>query len=289
MSASVLGRTRVFPVVLGAAALGAVCLVSAWRTAQARPASSAPPAKGSMPKAPRSGSAPPSKGTRKAPRTGSAPPAPSTPAKRRSTAPFWLDTPGGGRAIVYPPLHAGRQPLAVMLHGMCDVPDNECPWLAPAVTPHAWLVCPRASLPCRGGGAMWSVSRRKRTVESAVEQLVAARPGQVDTTHATLMGFSQGAYSAFSIARSDPGQWSRLLLIAAKVHPNVWRLRHDGVKRMLLAAGDYDMTHGPMWSTARRLSRDGFPARFMSLGKVGHTFPSDMTKRMTKAMAWLKL
>lgn len=126
-------------------------------------------------------------------------------------------------------------------------------------------------------------------MQSAVQGLVRARTGEVDTKGATLMGFSQGAYAAFSIARSDPGEWSRLLLIAAEVYPNARRLRRDGVKRVLFAAGDYDRTHGPMWTAARRLSRRGYPARFMSLGKVGHTFPDDMTKRMTDAVAWLGL
>ena len=123
----------------------------------------------------------------------------------------------------------------------------------------------------------------------AVRELVQARPGEVESQGATLMGFSQGAYAAFSIARSDPGQWSRLLLIAAKGYPNARRLRRHGVERVLFAAGDYDMTHAAMSSAARSLARNGFPARFMSLGKVGHTFPSDMTKRMTEAMAFLKL
>ncbi len=297
MSGSGSGRTRVVPIVLGLAAAAGAWLVPALESAQARPAtgSNAPHTGKSAPhtgkSAPHTGSSAPHTGKsaphtgKSAPHTGSSAP----PTQRRDTAPFWIDTPSGGRAIVYPPKSAGRQPLAVMLHGMCDVPENECPWLAPAVTPHAWLVCPRGSMACRGGGAMWNVSREKQTVESAVEGLVGARPGEVDSSNATLMGFSQGAYAAFSIARNAPGDWSRLLLIAAKVYPNAKHLRRHGVERVLFAAGDYDMTHGPMWTAARRLERGGYPARFMSLGKVGHTFPDDMTKRMSDAVTWLGL
>lgn len=274
MSGWVSGRLRVLPIMAGLAALAGAWLVPARQSAQARPA---PGKKASAPPA-RSSTAAPAQTAK-----------PAVPAMRQNTTPFWLQTKGGGRAIVYPPAHAGRQPLAVMLHGMCDAPENECPWLAPAVTPHAWLVCPRASLACRGGGAMWSAARRNRTVEGAVQSLEKARPDEVDTAGATLMGFSQGAYAAFSIARTDPGEWSRLLLIAAKVYPDAKRLERHGVQRVLFAAGDYDMTHGPMATAARRLSRRGYPARFMSLGKVGHTFPSDMTKRMTDAVGWLGL
>ena len=274
MSGWVSGRLRVLPIMAGLAALAGAWLVPARQSAQARPA---PGKKASAPPA-RSSTAAPAQTAK-----------PAVPAMRQNTTPFWLQTKGGGRAIVYPPAHAGRQQLAVMLHGMCDAPENECPWLAPAVTPHAWLVCPRASLACRGGGAMWSAARRNRTVEGAVQSLEKARPDEVDTAGATLMGFSQGAYAAFSIARTDPGEWSRLLLIAAKVYPDAKRLERHGVQRVLFAAGDYDMTHGPMATAARRLSRRGYPARFMSLGKVGHTFPSDMTKRMTDAVGWLGL
>ncbi len=271
MSGSRVRRAGVFPAVLAASALAAVWL----QTGHAAPkVSSAPP--------PRRTSSPPATSA-----PSSRPPAP--PPKRRNTAPFWLREPDGGKLIVYPPKKPGKQPLAVLLHGMCDVPENECPWFAPAVTPHAWLVCPRASVSCRGGGAMWSGQRMKTTVKDAVRGLIAARPGQVDTKDATLMGFSQGAYMAFSIARSEPGKWSRLLLIAAKVYPSARRLRRHGVQRVLFAAGDYDMTHNPMRAAARNLSRSGYPARFMSLGKVGHTFPDDMTKRMSEAVAWLKL
>lgn len=265
-------RVRALCMATGVGILAAVLVVRAQRKAQARPAArrSAP---GFVPDTSPNG--------RRATVRHIEPP--------RDPRPFWLNTGGGGRALVYPPLHAGKQPIAVMLHGMCDVPQNECPWFAPAVTPHAWLVCPRARIHCRGGGAQWS-ALRARTVNAAVRRLEAARSGQVDGAHAgTLIGFSQGAYAALLIAESQPRRWSRLLLIAAPVWPSARNLRRHGIERMLLAAGDYDRTHRPMHVEAERLARHGYPARFMSLGKVGHTFPRDMKQRMADAVSWLKL
>jgi predicted esterase len=265
-------RVRALFTGTGIGILAAFLVVRAQRNARARPATRSS-ARSSVPD--------PSSNGRQASLPHPKPP--------RDTRPFWLNTGGGGRALVYPPLHAGKQPLAVMLHGMCDVPQNECPWFAPAVTPHAWLVCPRARIPCRGGGARWS-GESDGTVSAAARRLEAARPGEVETTRdGLLIGFSQGAYAAMSIVARQPHHWSRLLLIAAHVSPNAWLLNRDGIERVLLAAGDYDMTHGPMRVVAKRLARGGYPARFMSLGKVGHTFPSDMEQRMTDAVSWLGL
>ncbi len=200
--------------------------------------------------------------------------------------PFWLDA-GDVPVVVYPPKdHSRAQPVTVFLHGMCDVPQNECPWIAPAATEHGWLVCPRASLACQGGGAAWSFTHAGKNVESAVERLVAARPGQVDTEGRTLMGFSLGGSVAMNLAQAGDGRWAHLVVIAAKVTADKRRLDHAGVRSVVFAAGDYDMTHGSLLGATRRLDRAGFPALFVSLGKVGHTFPADMDEKMHAALGF---
>ena len=89
------------------------------------------------------------------------------------------------------------------------------------------------------------------------------------------------------VAHRAQGEYPRVLLIGAKVDPSAPMLRNAGVQKIALVAGDYDMMNGHMQSAARRAQRAGMAARFMSLGKVGHWFPDDMTARVTLVLDWL--
>jgi hypothetical protein len=43
-----------------------------------------------------------------------------------------------------------------------------------------------------------------------------------------------------------------------------------------------------MQSEAKKLNAAGIPALYLSLGKVGHTFPRDLPSRMETALQWLE-
>ncbi len=189
---------------------------------------------------------------------------------------------------VYPPHHTGSPaPVTVMLHGMCNAPEWECPYFADAVQKTSWLICPRASIRCDGGGAIWSWKKKAETVEAAVERVRTRYPGSLDETGGrTLMGFSLGAIAGMDLAHFGGGRWSSVILIGAKVRPNAELLRRSGVQRLLMVAGEYDMMRGDMFKQTRRLSRQGFPSAFLSLGKIGHAFPSDINERVAQALAW---
>lgn len=191
--------------------------------------------------------------------------------------------------VVYPPKRDDvPQPVTVMLHGMCDEPENECPYFADAVTPRGWLVCPRARLRCAGGGSIWDFNTRHETLRRSVELVETRFRQHVDTgAGRTLIGFSLGGIFGMDVAHRAQGEYPRVLLIGAKVDPSAPMLRNAGVQKIALVAGDYDMMNGHMQSAARRAQRAGMAARFMSLGKVGHWFPDDMTARMTLVLDWL--
>jgi predicted esterase len=177
--------------------------------------------------------------------------------------------------------------MTVMLHGMCNAPEWECPYFADAVQKTSWLICPRASIRCDGGGAIWSWKKKAETVEAAVERVKARYPSSVDEASGrTLMGFSLGAIAGMDLAHFGAGKWSSVILIGAKVRPNADLLRRSGVQRLLMVAGEYDMMRGDMFRQTRRLSRQGFPSAFLSLGKIGHAFPADMNDRVAQALAW---
>lgn len=219
-----------------------------------------------------------------------APPAGAKAAKHaeRSASPVVLqESPTAPGALVYAPQSAGARGVTVMLHGMCDEPENECPYFAGAVTRGSWLLCPRARLRCNGGGSIWSWQRFEHTVEASVARVASEHPGAIDIERGrTLVGFSLGAIRGMDLAHRSDGRYSAVVLIGAKVHPDARRLRAAGVERLLLAAGDYDMMKWQMAGEARRLVRQGYPAAFMSLGKVGHWFPRDFQQRLAKGLAW---
>jgi predicted esterase len=171
---------------------------------------------------------------------------------------------------------------------MCGHPENACPWFAEGATPHGWLVCPRGPNVC-GSGASWgSREEDERLVESAITRASAQWPGEVSARSGrTLVGFSLGGIVALDLAQKSEGKYVGLVLIAAQARPNAALLKKAGVHRVVMAAGDYDMTHDTMESDARALDAAGLSARFVSLGKVGHTFPRDMSTRMKDALDWV--
>jgi predicted esterase len=195
---------------------------------------------------------------------------------------------GKQSVVVHPPeQHAAPQPVTVMLHGMCDEPQNECPWFDSAATPDGWLVCPRAETRCQGGGSTWT-SDPGAAIETSLKLVAHDYPKAIEDAHdRTVIGFSLGGSRALSVAESGGGKYRYVIVIAAKVYPSAAKLRRAGVERIVLAAGDYDMTHAHLLAQAKKLARQGFPVAFMSMGKVGHTFPRDLPERMTRAMAWL--
>jgi predicted esterase len=191
--------------------------------------------------------------------------------------------------LVYPPKDAtAARPVVVMLHGMCDVPANECPLLAEAFTERAWLVCPRGDTPCDGGGATWSQSKRGRIPEQALDYLRARFGNQIDEKAGhTLAGFSLGAFAAIDAFQGGQSPFRHLILIGAKVEPAVTTLLGSGVTDVVLMAGQWDMTYQHMARKSQALVRQGLDSRFVDLGPVGHQFPTDINQRLRLALTWI--
>lgn len=203
-------------------------------------------------------------------------------------APEWLPSAGDtADVLVYPPRgdRTTPRPVVVMLHGMCGLPERECPYFAGVVTKHAWLVCPRATMSCPGGGATWAAVHRAEIVEEAIAGLAAAHPGEVDTEHdRTLIGFSLGAFVAMDLANHAPSRWARVFLLAAKITPEPRALAR-GTSHFVLGSGELDLSYAHMTRTARWLAGAGVEASFLSLGHVGHRFADDMDGWLERAYA----
>ena len=189
--------------------------------------------------------------------------------------------------VVFPPDDAtAAAPVTVFLHGMCDTPENECPYFRRAVGRRGWLVCPRAPVAC-GGGSKWGGKGDAALIEAAVQRLVTRYPDRVVTSDRTVIGFSQGAFVAAELLQHGEQPYRYALLMAGKVPVVPARVLRGGALRVLLSAGDRDGSSAFMQDAARRLARGGVDARYFSLGNVGHSFAADMDTWLDGALAWL--
>jgi predicted esterase len=207
--------------------------------------------------------------------------------------PEWVEAENAaGKAFVYPPQPlqpAVARPVTVLLHGMCGEPQSACGPFVDVATSRGWLVCPKAEDAC-GGGTSWRLYGHDdaKLVEASVQAIDGEHHGAVDlAAPRVLVGFSLGGIAAVQIAQAGTGNYAGLVVIASQVHPDVAQLKKAGIKRVVLAAGDLDMTSAPLRKDARRLEAHGVPTRFVSLGRFGHGYPADMQERMREPMRWV--
>ena len=204
----------------------------------------------------------------------------------------------GEWGVAYAPAdRATPRPAIVFLHGMWASPEDSCEPFARAATPFGFLVCPRANAPMGDAGPgymMWQggYAEAARSIHAALGAADALAPGKRSDRGGTLIGFSNGAYFAAEVACSEPGRWTGLVLLSMKLDLDAKRLARAGVARVLLAAGEKDEARTSMQDLADRLNRERgsapLEARYMSLGDVGHAFPSDMDTRMCAAISWVR-
>lgn len=171
----------------------------------------------------------------------------------------------------------GPKPLTIYLHGVCGQPTNGCPYFRDGTTSASWLLCPTAPTACEGGGGSWAgtVSMQERAENDAERRALAAYPNAIDAkAPRVLIGFSQGAYVARNLILAQRGRYRAALFIGADISTTAESFRLAGIERVAFAAGRYDMTRKPLEAEYAKLHAAGFPARFVDLGNVGHTYVS---------------
>ena len=218
--------------------------------------------------------------------------APSRPSRTVPKDPEWVHGSGAAKALVYAPAVAAAspRPVTVLMHGLCGHPQNSCAPFVDVATSRGWLVCPQGEDAC-GTGARWHLrpADDAQVIEDSVAELGRGHAGDVDgAAGRILVGFSMGGIAAVQIAQSaSPGTYAGLVVIASQIQPDARALERAGIKRVVFAAGDLDMTSAPLQADARALDARGLPTRFVSLGRFGHGYPADMKDRMREPMEWV--
>ena len=60
------------------------------------------------------------------------------------------------------------------------------------------------------------------------------------------------------------------------------------LRRVVLAAGDYDCARPTMQLAAARLNAGGLESRYVSTGKIWHQLPADLESILRDAIAWIR-
>lgn len=205
-------------------------------------------------------------------------PTPIDPATRRA-APGPVTLHGAhGPVLAYP--GAVDAPAVVYLHGIHGRAENGCPWMRSGSPRTGWLLCPEPDVK---DGPGWSWTGRAgddaRVVESALGATRSRAP-------AIAVGFSQGAYVALDLASADRARFRALVLVGADVDPDARMLAARGVRRIVLGATRTEPWRAALERRAAILRRDGLAARFVDLGRVGHTYVGDDPDVLRDAIAW---
>jgi predicted esterase len=203
-----------------------------------------------------------------------------------------LETATGAVVHALPPRGvppASGAPSFLFLHGMCSIPTRPCGYWDEAGRAGSFLVCPVGNGQC-GGLADWQGSGEDKAVHlDAARAALRRRFGEAVRAEGedVLVGFSRGAFVARDVVYARPGVWRGVVLIGARFQPDAARFLAAGVRRVVLAAGDYDEAAPTMKRAAAQLSAAGLPARFVSLGRIGHLLPRDVGTLMARDLAWV--
>lgn len=195
---------------------------------------------------------------------------------------------GGKTILAFPPrTPAPSKALTVVyLHGIHGRAENGCPWLREGSSELGWLVCPQANEHLANDTFSWAgTAAEQRAVVARAERAAQAQGADADSA-SVLVGFSQGAFVALDLVHGRLGSYRGLVLIGADVAPSRAMLDAAGVGRIVLAAGDLDGASGPMKRAAEHLRREGMDARFVSLGRIGHSYETTEKEGLRDAIVW---
>ena len=197
---------------------------------------------------------------------------------------------GDVRVDLYPPgdPELERAPLVAYLHGACGDP-RDCGWIQGAGRGKSFLACAAGNARC-GDGFNWvgSTEERVATVDAALAAVDKALGARVNHARGDVRSATREAHTSRAICSpSDPDSFAASSTSGPR-SARRRRARAAGIRRVVLACGDFDGAAKQMRSTAAVLTAKGVPARFLSFGRMGHGWPNDIDAILTRAIAWIR-
>lgn len=191
-----------------------------------------------------------------------------------------------GDLLAFPPAgDAPAAPLAIVyLHGRDGLASRGCPVMKEGAAHLGWLVCPTGLLTDARGLSSWGDDLRAQ--EGAVEAAARAAAESGANGDRVIVGFSQGAYVAQDLLKTGRLRARALVLLGADVRLDPARLRDAGVARVAIGAGQRDPVFTQAQGEVTRLTSLGVDARFVDLGRVGHSYRGESPAALTDAIAW---
>ncbi len=179
--------------------------------------------------------------------------------------------------------------VLVYLHGRCGDPLAGIRAFADEASERGTLVSVQADLPCpeRKGRRRWSgdVARAAARVEAAIAAVAAARGRPLASSGRTIIGYSEGALRAESIAKRLPLVYPRAVLLASPRAP-----RGDSFtrgSRVALVVGQLDV-QAEMRAGDAHLAQAGVDHHLFTLPGARHgTYGTDGRRAMREVLGWL--
>lgn len=172
----------------------------------------------------------------------------------------------------------------VFLHGMCGHAHGYAQSFQHAAAHYGTLISPQADRLCGGGPwAKWShdVEALDRRIVDAFRRL--GHPDPIDDI--AIIGYSQGATRAETLARRWPERYTRLISIGAPDAPSGRGLK--GLKAAVMMAGEFDR-RDQMHRGVRSMVGHGVPSTFVLIPGARHGAMGNTPEQtMATALDWL--
>jgi pimeloyl-ACP methyl ester carboxylesterase len=192
-------------------------------------------------------------------------------------------------AGITPPVYAlrggrGGPDRIVFLHGLCGHGLGYAQSFQNTAAERGALVAPQGDVPCGDGPwARWSADLD--ALDARITQAFVALGHAQPIVDRIVIGYSQGATRAESLARRFPDRYTRVVLIGGPYAAKATGLSH--LRAAVTMAGDRDR-RDLMQAGARVLEAAKIPATFLLIPGASHgSMGSNPERTMAEVFAWI--
>lgn len=158
----------------------------------------------------------------------------------------------------------------IYLHGFCSDANGIKEWVS-AAQRHGTVIAPHGDLQCEGqpGRFRWGNDIRfiDYRIQRAITSIAKALNRSLDRNTVTLVGYSEGAARAQSLAWLYPSHYPRAVLMSGPQVPAFDKVRH--LERLAVLRGEREYRRNYRLST-EYFAKAGVPARFWELPGASH-------------------